>query len=252
MAESKSFHVVRVGNGALFELERSGASAPDDLSRAEGEIEIVVAHIRRLARTASLEYALRVGAVIVHHFYDGDMNSWRAKGPKNNSFRQLARHPELPLSAGALYRCVALFELCDRLDAPSRWGQLGASHFRLVLGLPQNIQERMLTQANKHRWSVKVFQEAVQRERPMRATTGGRRVERPITRSLKAIRKCLQGHGDVMANADDVSNRDLQESLRLVDEIKCCLDRMSIQSRHSGQRAGGHVLHRAPSRQLAS
>jgi hypothetical protein len=126
-----------------------------------------------------------------------------------------------------LYRCVALFELCDRLDAPSRWGQLGASHFRLVLGLPQNIQERMLAQANKHRWSVKAFQDAVRRERPMRSTTGGRRIEPPMTRSLKAIRKCLEGHGDVMANADDVSHHDLRESMRLVEEIKCWLDRLS-------------------------
>lgn len=124
---------------------------------------MVVAQIRRLVRDASLEFALRVGAIIIHHFYDGESDVWRSRGRKTSSFRKLARHPQLLLSAGAPYRCVALYELCDRLDATSRWGQLGASHLRLVLGLPQVLQEQLLTNANNERWTVKKLQEEVLR-----------------------------------------------------------------------------------------
>ena len=126
------------------ELSRRDDSFDADdssLDEASGdEIDIVVAQIKRLTRVASLEFALRVGAVIIHHFYDGDTEAWRSRGPKVSSFRRLAEHPELPLSAGALYRCVALYELCERLNAPSRWEHLGASHLRLVLGLPQRFK----------------------------------------------------------------------------------------------------------------
>jgi hypothetical protein len=54
-----------------FEQDSNGAEIAGD------EIDIVVAHIKRLAQTASLEFTLRVGAVIIHHFHAGDAESWR-------------------------------------------------------------------------------------------------------------------------------------------------------------------------------
>ena len=80
------------------------------------QINIVVGQLKRLTRTANLEFALRMGGLIIHHFYHGDTAAWRTRGRKSASFRRLTRHAEMPLSAGALYRCVALYELCERLN----------------------------------------------------------------------------------------------------------------------------------------
>jgi hypothetical protein len=194
---------------------------------AHEEIDIVVAHIKRLARTASLEFALRVGAVIIHHFYGGDADAWRSRGPKTASFRRLAQHPDLPLSAGSLYRCVALYELCDRLNAPSRWEHLGASHLRVVIGLPPGAQEKLLATANSQRWTVKVLQQEVLAERATRLTRGGRRTQPPIARSLISVRKCLDDYRQVISSVAQLSLQDLAHSLELVEQTKTSLDGLS-------------------------
>jgi hypothetical protein len=229
-ATKRSGHLELVsGDSDWHELRalRSDELELDD-ERSSDEIEIVVSHIKRLTRTASLEYALRVGGVIIHHFYDGDTNAWRSRGPKTTSFRKLAAHPELPMSAGALYRCVALFELCDRWNAPSRWDQLSASHFRLVLGLPPAKQEKLLSKANAGRWSVKVLQQQVFRERRhVDRSAGGRRPEPPIKKGLKAVRKCLSEYGDTIAQTDNISSEDVRESIRLLEETKTVIERLS-------------------------
>jgi hypothetical protein len=246
---------VKASNGAVL----IGKSAPAAVDRraheitlhagddaSEEEIEIVVAHIKRLAHTASLEFALRVGAVIIHHFYDGDTQAWRSKGPKMASFRRLAQHPELPLSAGSLYRSVALFELCDRLNAPSRWEHLGASHLRLVLGLPPRAQESMLAQANAERWSVKILErEVLKVKSSSRRTGGGRRAQPRITRSLKAVRKCLDEYKDSLDQWDDLSVVDLEESMLLIDETRRALEKLLASLADRTSRQNGLCQHSA-------
>lgn len=215
----------RVGEGLASGAQRDASGRQP--APAAGDIDIVVAQIRRLARTASLEFALRVGAVIIHHFYAGDTDAWRSRGPKTASFRSLARHPGLPLSAGALYRCVALFELCERFNAPSRWEHLGASHLRLVLGLPGDTQERVLVEANAKRWTVRTLQEVVSREKTARVARGGRHATPPLAKSLQRVRKCLDEHRDVLEQAWGVSSQELEQSICLVEEARLCLERLS-------------------------
>ena len=231
-ASARSAHVSGA-HGDCGELTQ--LSEPCELGdgRTDEEIEIVVAQIKRLARTASLEFALRVGGVIIHHFYDGDASAWRSRGAKTSSFRRLARHPDLPLSAGALYRCVALFELCDRLNAPSRWEHLGASHLRLVLGLPPSTQERLLALANANRWTVKEFHREISAGRVSRITHGGRRAKAPILKSLKAARNCVANHGGLLENMRALSPEDLEASMSLLDEIKSFLEPLSSSVRQA-------------------
>ena len=227
--------------GAHLELAREEEEHSDD------EINIVVAQIKRLARNASLEFALSVGAVIVHHFYGGEADAWRSRGPKTASFRALARHPELPLSAGSLYRCVALFELCDRLNAPARWQHLSVSHLRLVLGLPEAVQERILAVANWKRWTVRALQEEVLREKPEHTTRGGRRASPPIAKSLKRVRNSLDVHRDLLDRADELTSREIQESMSLIEETFECLERLS-QSIRSLRRSDEGTFDAEPSR----
>jgi len=231
---------------AFRELNRQGHHLDADEESdgeeiASDEIDIVVAHIKRLARTASLEFALRVGAVIIHHFYAGDAEAWRSRGPKTASFRRLAEHPDLPLSPGSLYRCVALYELCDRLNAPSRWEHLGASHLRLVIGLPPPTQEKLLAAANAKRWTVKVLHQEVLLEKAVRLSRGGRRAQPAITRSLLSVRKCLDDYRDVVQRTGQLSVEDLERSLQLVEETRAYLEYLSQSLRaaaDSGNDAG--------------
>lgn len=182
-----------------------------------------MAQLKRITRSAGLEFALRVGSVIIHHFYDGRPEEWRARGPKVASFRRLAERPDLPLSAGALYRCVALFELCSRLHAASRWTYLGASHLRLVLGLDTEVQERILIQANENRWAVRNLHDALQREGCPRLPRGGRRPKPEVTKVLTDIDRRLKQHS-MTTEVRALSSSDVEESLRLVQDAQSRLE----------------------------
>jgi hypothetical protein len=157
----------------------------------EEEVELVVAQIRQICRDSSLEFALRVGGVVIHHFYGGDVDAWRSRGPKLHSFRRLAEHSELPMSPAVLYRCVALFEMCERLKAPSRWRRLGASHLRTVIGLDPDTQQRLLSRANSEQWTVKSLQQEALRCRSVASPRGGRRPRSTLAKSLASVRRSL-------------------------------------------------------------
>jgi hypothetical protein len=204
------------------------ADNDDDLSEDSEvlteEIDIVVAHLKRIVRRASLEFALNVGNVIIHHFYGGDTDAWRSRGVKSASFRRLAGHPELPLSPGALYRCVALYELCERLNAPSRWEHLGASHLRLVLGLPPTLQEKILASANAKRLTVKAMHQEVAAQKGAKASRGGRRPHPPLVRSLITVRRSLNDYRHVLTQLGPLSHQDRETTLRLIDEARLSLE----------------------------
>jgi hypothetical protein len=213
--------------GLFPRAERSEVGSVESTELCE-DVDIVVAQLKRIVRSASLEFALQVGAIIIHHCYDDDPNAWRSRGPKVASFRRLARHPDLPLSPGTLYRCVAMFELCERLNVASRWGHLGASHVRLVLGLPPSTQERILSVANAQRWSVKKLQEEVLQQQASRLTVGGRRAESPFNKSLRDIAKSLEAHRGAMGEQNCASPEEVEQSLRLIAEAERCLEQVRL------------------------
>lgn len=202
-------------------------------------IEEVVNQLNAICRTTSLEFALRVGAVVIHNFYDGDTQAWRDRGPKLHSFRRLAKHPNLLISPGALYRCVAVFELCERLHAPSRWRRLGASHLRAVLSVPPQKQEELLESANKERWSVQILQTKAQELRESRSR-GGRRARSPLEKTLRALDQRVRDCEDMFEQVEVEEAEDLRRSLELVVKIEgavehlrrsieVCRDRLAVE-----------------------
>ncbi|HTE52777.1 MAG TPA: hypothetical protein VK698_18115 [Kofleriaceae bacterium] len=161
----------------------------EDHPPARDVIDLVVKKLYQITRETTLDYAIRVGSLIIHYFYGGEMKTWRRKGPKTTSFRVLAGHPDLPMSASTLYRCVAIYELCERLGVVSKWNRITVSHLRLVLRLDEAEQRRLLAAANGERWSVQRLQaetEEVVRASTPRARPTGVKLTR-YTRSLERI-----------------------------------------------------------------
>jgi hypothetical protein len=187
------------------------------------QLDEVVRQLNGICRNSSLEFALRVGAVIVHNFYAGDMEAWRHRGPKLHSFRSLAEHPDLALSPGALNRCVAIFEMCERLRAQSRWRRLGASHLRAVIGISSEAQEHLLSQANEERWSVQELQARAQTLRSSRAR-GGRRTQSSLTRHLRALDRCFENWSGVVDSVQSSAPDELERSVQLLAKMKTSVD----------------------------
>jgi len=202
-------------------------AAPIDCSD-EQKLGMVVRQLRQICRDSSLEFALKVGAVVIHNFYNGEIGEWRSRGPKVHSFRRLAEHPDLPLSPSALYRSVAIFELCQRLNAPSRWRQLGASHFRAVVGLDPEIQDKLLAAANQQRWSVKALSQAALECRPGHTGKGGRRPRSALTKQLSAMRRCLEGwQTDLAATLDSLDADEIEQGAQLLNRTRTALDELA-------------------------
>jgi hypothetical protein len=212
-----------------------------DRELSDEELNLLVTKLVQISREASreahLDHAIRVGSLVIHYFYGGDLQLWRSKGPKTTSFRRLAMHPELPMSASVICRCVAIFDVCQRLDVVSRWRRITLSHLRLVLRLNTSAQQQLLATANAHRWTVNQL-EAEARKHHQRG--GGRRPRPELTRKTELIGRLMRtlhqlqdGLPDVDAVADviDEARVAIAASLESLERAQTLLLKVSEPAR---------------------
>jgi hypothetical protein len=230
----------------LMRVESSAGGEPE---LTEDQLNLAVSKLCQITRESMLDYSIRVGSLVIHYFYGGDVKAWRSRGPKTHSFRRLAKHPQLPMSASSLYRCVAIFELCDRLNVVSRWSRITVSHLRVVLPFDEKEQCRLMSAANAERWSVqrleqearKVSSSGARRGRPAapELVRFGRSVEklhrssslvleslptvsgmlgekyssiaRNIEQSIQSLKSACEAIGSLKAQADALSDVSLED-----------------------------------------
>jgi hypothetical protein len=198
----------------------SAAAAP--ARKTAATVERVLVELNRLCRATTLEFALGVGKIVVDGFYEGDISAWRKRGVKDSSFRALARRPELPMSPGALYRSVAIYEVCERLGGSAQWKHVSTSHLRLVLGLKQEDQARLVALAEAKRMTVSQLEKEVAKVRPAISVRGGRRPIPELARTLRTIRRCIDAQGQLVGSAADLAcfdpalAREIYETIRQI------------------------------------
>jgi CheY-like chemotaxis protein len=179
--------------------------------------------LNAICKRATFEFALSIGKVVIDNVYAGDLRAWRDRGPKDASFRKLAKHPDLPMSPSALYRSVAIYELSARLGISPR-GQLSSSHLRVVLPFSHAEQERLVRRAEVERWSVARLSEETALLAQGRGR-GGRGKKPPLLTTLRTLGKCLDGtRGSLLranASAVELSPEQAREAAALVDRVRC-------------------------------
>lgn len=175
-------------------------------------IEAVVQTLRAMQDAATLQFALAVGRLVTDRFFDGDIQKLRSHSPKDVSLRRLAEHPDLPFSASTLTRAVGVYELVDRLGGIENVKRLSYSHLRVVLGVPEKQQVRLLDKAAKDAWPVAQLEVEAQKHR--REGRGGGRPPVPtFIKALHAWRRIAGGDGVLEVheavveklNSDDVA-----------------------------------------------
>jgi hypothetical protein len=177
----------------------------------DARIRATLDRLKSITRTASIGFALEVGRAVVEGLYQGDPTGWRTRARKDYALRILAASPELPVSASALYRALAIYELHVSTECDvTAWRHLGASHVRAVLGLDTSRQMALLSAAERAGWTVARLEREALQHRSAARIRGGRR---PIPSYVKAIRQihkltapeALEGleHSDALA-ADDL------------------------------------------------
>ena len=157
---------------------------------SDAVIDQTIAQLDQAWRDGATDTALQLGRIIVENLYEADLRAWRARGPKDSSFRvlaaRLAEREERGPSPSLLARACGLWELDQRLGV-SALKHLTASHGFAVLGLPHEQQARLLQQADRERWSTRQLIEQVQ---PLRLHDG--RGRKPIPAVHKGVRRLTQ------------------------------------------------------------
>jgi len=154
-------------------------------------VDVVVRRLNKLCRQATFEFTLTVGSTVIENLYGGDLRLWRSRDPtKAVSLRRLARHPQLPMSPTALYRCVAIYELCERLDI-RHWRHVSASHLRLVLPLEHEDQAQLLRLAEANMWPVRRLDEEIAATLDKSAARGGPRRRSRLSEATASVGKSL-------------------------------------------------------------
>jgi hypothetical protein len=183
-------------------------------------VDHVLFELHRICRTATRRFALSVGKLIVDRLYGGDVNAWRARGTQDETFAQLARSPDLPMSPGALYRCVATFELCQRLGGAEQWKHVSSSHMRAVLGLPHEAQRQLLASAERNRWTVAELESEAGEHRPASSPRGGRPRLPELTKTARAIDRFLDSDGNFEGSASALTSMDAERARELYETFR--------------------------------
>lgn len=182
-------------------------------------VEQALARIRHVTRSMSLQVALEIGEIVFELIFGGDARLMRERGPKEISFRRLALHPDLPVSASTLWRSVGIYELSRRMPQLARSEHLGASHVRAVLGLPQREQEQLLRRAETERWELSRLESHAATRRRGR---GGRPPKLEILKALDTLRRVaaipVSTFGD-RAAVKRMTSEDIDVALATLNEL---------------------------------
>lgn len=192
------------------------------------QIDDLAEQLAALGKDVSVGQAVEVGRLVVERLYGGDLSAWRGRAPKSHSLRTLSRRSDLPVSSSALYRSIALHELSARLGGLERWADagLGISHLRLVLGLPELDQRRLLDAAIKQAWTVaELEREAVpvRKRSPTQSKRGGRPRLPRFVKSVNRLRKTAEAPDELFGDLDaaaDMSAEDLTEIRDMLSTIR--------------------------------
>lgn len=143
------------------------------------------------------------------------------------------------MSAQALYRCAAIYEMCRDLDMQPNWEHVGMSHLSLVLGLSPAQQRRLVNQTEKQRWSVERLRSEATR---LRATRKARKGRKPLPRFAKAVRQLdrfADGREDLLGDLESASTLEpdvLGEMIDRVVELRGQLDSLAKALRQAQKR----------------
>lgn len=224
------------GAGTLASSLEQGSDTRRD-ERLEQRVGHAIKELQGLARGAALGFALAVGRIVVETLYDGDLTAWRSRERKDHALRTLAARSDLPVSASALYRALAVYELSRRVGEHTMSStHLGLCHLRAVLGLSPELQQRLLELAEKERWTVVRLEREILGLRPGARPNGGRRPVAPYIRSIHRIHQLTSP--EALQGLEEWTKLDAAELELLTQKLAQARDRLERMEQILPRRAG--------------
>ncbi len=202
-------------------------SAP--LATRDDAVGQTVLRLNALCKTTTMQFTLAIGKLVLDHLYAGDISRLRSRSRKEHTaLRRVAADPALAMSPSALYRSVAVFDVCERMGVRA-WRHVSTSHIRLVLALPASNQEQLLREAEANRWPVRTLEQqiaAIAESHPPPARRGGRKRRTHLRRMIASLQnqhdrvtELLNLGDEALAESSPESVRAAAQELQRVGEV---------------------------------
>jgi hypothetical protein len=208
-------------------LSKLNNSPPMDATRND-TVHQTVLRLNALCKTTTMQFTLAIGKLVLDNLYAGDISRLCSRSRKEHAaLRSVAADPALAMSASALYRSIAVFDVCERIGVRA-WRHVSTSHVRLVLALPVADQEQLLREAEVNRWPVRILEQqvaAIAESHPLPARRGGRKRRTRLRSMIANLHKqhdrlveLLGLDDEALAESSPESVRAAAEELRRVGE----------------------------------
>ena len=217
MAKSTRTAITAAAGGGLVAAAPARNDTRVMMQKHAAPVAQALCEIQKIDRVAKFDFAMSVGRIVVEHIFAGDVNALRKRGPKDQTLRDLANHPELPITERRLYSAVSAYEFLQRtgLEEVVRTSVLlGFSHVQAVLPAPREDQKRLLVEAKEQAWTVRHLKaEVAKLARPRR---GGRRPASPLTKLFTALEAAVAGIESALAAASEVDAETADHAVEIV------------------------------------
>ncbi len=165
--------------------------------------------------------AYEVGKIIVEELYQGERPEHGRRGV--TTFRKISQNMNGRMSAQALYRCAAIYEMCKTLGVRPKWEHLGMSHLSLVLGLTTAQQKRLINVAEKGGWSVERLRQEAGKLRANKKTRKGRKPLPKFAKALHQLDRFVDGRESLTGDLTEVRELErpkIKDMLRKVTTVQ--------------------------------
>jgi len=132
--------------------------------------------------------------------------------------RRLAEHPKLGVSATTVHRAVRIYELWLRHGKPG-WKHLGVSHLRPLLGLSDDDQHRLITQAEDMEWTAERLAGEAAKARKKIVDGRGRPPLPRFVKSIHQVGKHFADPDDSFGDMDALDEIPDDEALELYESV---------------------------------
>ncbi len=167
------------------------------------DIDALVCDLRQLYCSTGLELFTNIGHLILERLYEGNVDAWHSRGPKDTSFRKLERHPDLPFAASTLSKTVSVYLMSLRRPDLLELENIGLSHFQELVGLEPTLQDHLIACASQECWTVRRLRAEVRLLTTTRQTAQGRPRVPSFVRCLRGMRNSLNER-QLLADIDEV------------------------------------------------
>jgi hypothetical protein len=206
----------------------------------------LVWELRELYYGSGIALMVRLGEKILDRLYGGNETLWKSRHRKNNSFRKLEMHPDLPFHASMLSRSVSAYVLSRRRPDLTNLKNVGVSHLQEVLKLDARTQDILLDRVERERWTVQQLRREIIALSPRGTKTGGRPRAPVFVRSIRQLRgllerRDLESHPDLVSNLSHATATELLDTLRLLRKqtdalVQSLTSRLAVGEAFHGER----------------